>query len=106
MNDPLDDDDQPVLANQLRDLLLSPGWQWFVQQVDVEFGPAGIAKRLNAIRAEIPRGPGREFELTAKIDALYDAADVVNALIKRPKDTMAALTKKPVSRPFDRFRRA
>lgn len=107
MIDPLetDDDGQPTLAAMLREMVQTAGWQWFCAQVDQEFGPSGIAKRLNVIRAALPHGPGREFELTAKVDALYEAADVVNALIKRPKDTIATLTKKSEPRMFEKFRR-
>lgn len=104
MSDP--EDDELPLASAIREMLQSEGWKWFCQQVDAEFGPPGIARRLNTIRAELPRGPGREFDLTAKVDALYEAADVVNALIMRPKEHLAKLTpKKPTTRLYDSFRR-
>jgi hypothetical protein len=103
LSDP-EDDDLPLTA-ALRDLVQSDGWKWFCQMVDAEFGPPGIARRLNTIRADLPRGPGREFDLTAKVDALYEAADVVNALIKRPKDEIAKMTKKQPERLYDKFRR-
>lgn len=99
------DDDRPALASALRDLLQSEGWRWLCQEAERDYGPAGYGRRVNAAIAAIPSGPDRPYEIARVTEKIHDSCEAVNAFIKRPKDVLASLTKQPVSRPFESWRR-
>lgn len=99
------DEDAPELATQLRDLLQSPGWQWFVQQIHGEYGPAAYGKRINAALSKLQPGPEYAYEVAEVTQRIHAESNAVNALVSRPKAMLDSLTSKPSRRPFDRYRR-
>lgn len=105
MSDPRDDEDAPELATQLRDLLQSAGWQWFIREIDAEFGPAGFGRKINKALSEIKPGPEYAYEVAEVTQRIHAESKAVNALVTRPKAMLDSLTSKPSRRPFDRYRR-
>lgn len=99
------DDDAPDLAQALRDLLQSAGWQWFVQQIHGEYGPSAYGKKINAALSQIKPGPEYAYEVAEVTQRIHAESNAVNALVSRPKAMLESLTTKPSKRPFDQFRR-
>lgn len=99
------DDDTPELATAIRDLIHSPGWQWFTDHVTREYGPAAYGMKINAAYAQIPAGPDHPYEVARITQQIHAECAAVNALVERPKEELARLVKKPTERLYDRFRR-
>lgn len=99
------DDDQPELATQLRDLIQSAGWQWFIREIDAEFGPAGFGRKINKALGEIKPGPEYAYEVAEVTQRIHAESKAVNALVTRPKAMLESLTHKAIPRRFDHLRR-
>lgn len=94
-----------IEADDLRTLLASAAWQWFWQEAQREWGPAGYGRKMQAALASVPSGPDRAFELARVAEAVDAQAQAVNALMSRPQAELSRLTQKTKPRPFEGFRR-
>jgi hypothetical protein len=93
------------IANALRDLLQSRGWQLLKEQAEREWGPAGYGRRLEEALATVDAGPDRAYAVTETVDRVRATARAVSQILAWPSEQLrtAAPAKQPSA--FERLRR-
>ena len=100
------DQDAPGTIESLQGLIESPGWAWFIQQVEQAWGAEACIRKIDAALAELT--PGDRPAETETVLQIRAAARQIHVLIASPAKRIAELTQSaaPPTGRFAALRRA